>query len=157
MLGDDMLYPPAQYAPGWLGLVFLIVVAIVAVGVLIVIFTRPRRLTATSATSPMQVLALLRTEYSAEIDHVEQRVRAGELDARQAHGELSRLMRAFVNEYSGIEAPVMTLQDLAARGVHPALVDALGRFSYPSLFRRGAPVDPLLGVEAARQVVTSWH
>lgn len=157
MLGDDTLFPPAQYTGVWLGLVFLIVVAIVGAGVLIALLTRPRRPSAQSQLSPLAVLAQLRTEYTVELDRVEQQVRAGELDARQAHGELSRLMRAFVNEYSGIEAPVMTLQDLVAAGVHPALVDALGRFTYPSLFRRGAPVDPLLGVEAARQVVSSWH
>jgi hypothetical protein len=52
---------------------------------------------------------------------------------------------------------VLTLQDLVAQGVHPALIDALGRFSYPSLFRRGAPVDPVHGAQAARQVVQTWH
>jgi len=103
------------------------------------------------------VLGQLRTEYLAEIDSIEQQVRAGQLDARQAHAALSRLMRRFVNEYSGLEAPVLTLQDLVARGVHPALVDALGRYSYPSLFRREAPIDPVLGAQAARQVVQTWY
>src|SRR5690606_39839156 len=40
----------------------------------------------------------------------------------------------FRSEYSGLEAPVLTLQDLVAQGVHPSLIDALGRYSYPSLF-----------------------
>lgn len=157
MPGDDALYPPAQYAPGWLLLVFAILALLVVAGVLIAVFTRPRRPAAATQQSRMAVLAQLRTEYAAELDRVEQQLRAGELDDRQAHARLSRLMRAFVNEYSGIEAPVMTLRDLVVAGVHPVLVDALGRFSYPSLFRRGAPIDPMLAVEAAREVVRSWH
>ena len=83
--------------------------------------------------------------------------KAGEVDARHAHAELSRLMRAFVNEHSGLEAPVMTLKDLVALGVHPALLDALDRFTYPSVFRREAPLDPALGAQAARLVVELWH
>jgi hypothetical protein len=157
MPGDDVLYPPVQYAPGWLLLVFAILVALLLAGVLVAVLTRPRRLAAHPSADPQAVLGQLRTEYLAEIDRVEQQVRAGQLDARQAHAALSRLMRAFVNEYSGLEAPVLTLQDLVAQGVHPALIDALGRFSYPSLFRRGAPVDPVQGAQAARQVVQTWH
>lgn len=157
MSGDDALYPPLQYAPGWLLLVVAILAGIVLAGVLIVILTRPLRPAREPRLNPLLMLDQLRTEYAVELDRVEQQLRSGELDARQAHARLSRLMRAFVNEYSGIAAPVMTLHDLVAAGVHPALVDALGRFSYPSLFRRGAPIDPLLAVEAAREVVRAWH
>ncbi len=157
MPGDDVLYPPAQYGPLWLVLVILALLAVVGAAVLVAILTRPRRLESQPEIDRPAVLTQLRVEYLTGIDDVERRVRAGELDARRAHAELSRLMRAFVNEYSGLEAPVLTLQDLVAQGVHPALIDALGRFTYPSLFRRGAPVDPVLGAQAARQVVQTWH
>ena len=131
--------------------------ALVVAGILVAVLTRPKRLAAQPSVDPHLVLGQLRTEYLAEIDSIEQQVRAGQLDARRAHAALSRLMRRFVNEYSGLEAPVLTLQDLVARGVHPALVDALGRYSYPSLFRREAPIDPVLGAQAARQVVQTWY
>lgn len=157
MPADDILYPPVQYGAGWLLLVLAIVALLVLGGVLVHVLTRPRRLSTQPSADPQLVLGQLRTEYLAELDRVEQRVRGGELDARQAHAALSRLMRAYVNEYSGLEAPVLTLQDLVAQGVNPLLIDALGRYTYPSLFRRGAPVDPLLGVQAARQVVQTWH
>jgi len=157
MPDDDVLYPPVQYAPGWLLLVLAILVAIVVAGVLLAVLTRPRRLRAHPSLDPGLVIAQLRTEYLAEIDAVEQHVRDGSMGAREAHAALSRLMRAYVNEYGGLEAPVMTLQDLVAHGVHPSLIDALGRFSYPSLFGRGAPVDPHLAAQAARTVVTTWH
>ena len=62
-----------------------------------------------------------------------------------------------MNEFSGVEAPVLTYSQLAARGVHPALLDAIGRHYYPSLFRRSGIVDPLAGIEAARTVVRVWN
>lgn len=157
MPDDDLLYPPAQYGSGWLLLVLAIVVAVLAAAVLIGVLTRQRRLASQPTNDPAAILVQLRGEYLARIDEIEQKARAGEIDSRRAHAALSRLMRAFVNEYSGLEAPVLTLQDLVARGVNPALIDALGRFTYPSLFRREVPLDPVLGAQAARQVVQSWH
>lgn len=157
MPADDVLYPPLQYAPIWLLLVLVILAAVVLAGWLIAFLTRPRPLAAHPSTDPNVVLGQLRTEYLGAIDRIEEQARDGQLDPRQAHAALSRLMRAFVNEYSGLEAPVLTLQDLVAQGVHPSLIDALGRYSYPSLFRRGEPIDPVLGARAARQVVQSWH
>lgn len=157
MPAGDALYPPSQYAPGWLLLVFAILACLVLAGWLVAFLTRPRRLAVHPSTDPQLVLDQLRTEYLGEIDRIDLQARDGQLDARQAHAALSRLMRAFVNEYSGLEAPVLTLQDLVAQGVHPSLVDALGRYSYPSLFRRGAPIEPALGAQAARQVVQTWH
>ena len=157
MPDDDLLYPPAQYGVGWLLLVFAIVVVAILVGLLVRWLTRPRRLATVPTADPHAVIAQLRGEYRTRIDEIERQATAGELDARRAHEELSRAMRAFVNEYSGLEAPVLTLQDLVALGVQPELVDALQRFTYPSVFRREAPLDPALGAEAARQVVTAWH
>jgi hypothetical protein len=154
---DDLLYPPAQYGPGWVLLVVAMVVLAIVAAVLIRVLTRPRRPVISPLADPAAVLSQLRGEYRTRIDEIEQQARAGEIDARRAHAELSRLMRSFVNEYSGLEAPVLTLKDLVALGVHPALIDALGRFSYPSVFRRGTPLDPALGAEAARKVVDSWH
>lgn len=154
---DDLLYPPAQYGAGWLLLVLAIVIAIVGIAAIVHLLTRPRRLASQPQIDPAAIVAQLRTEYLAAIDDVERRAQSGELDARQAHAELSRLMRAFVNEHSGLEAPVMTLKDLVALGVHPALLDALDRFTYPSVFRREAPLEPALGAKAARLVVELWH
>ncbi|GGH50351.1 hypothetical protein [Microbacterium album] len=161
MSGPDELYPPAQYGVGWLLLALGILAALVALAWLVVLLTRSRAERqpppAPPAPVPLDVLAQLRHEYGERIDRIEQAYRAGELDPRRANAELSRAVREFVNEYSGLEAPVMTLQDLAARGVHPALLDALQRHYYPSIFRSGPPVDPIAGAAAAREVVAAWH
>lgn len=157
MPDDDLLYPPAQYGGGWLLLVFAIVAVAVLAGLIVARLTRPRPPEAEPQVDVASVLTQLRTEYLDAIDDVERRATGGEIDARRAHAELSRLMRTFVNEYSGLEAPVMTLQDLVAAGVHPALVDALRRYAYPSVFRREDPLDPALGADAARKAVRLWR
>jgi len=163
MSAADEFYPPAQYGWGWIVLALGIIAVLVLAGWLLVFFTRPRRSIVLQGQGPQitppaaDVLSMLRTEYTAQIAQIEAAYGAGTLDARGANLELSRVVRSFVNEYSGLEAPVLSLDDLRQLGVQPALIDALGRHYYPSIFRRGASVDPHAGAEAARKVVTTWH
>src|SRR5690606_26560878 len=130
---------------------------------LVIALTAPRRATVASAEvpapmpSPVEVSYALRQEYLTVIDGIERDYREGRLDARRAELELSRSVRRFVNEFSGLEAPVVALEDLVRLGVHPALIDAMGRHFYPSIFRRHPAIDPVAGADAARQVVKVWH
>ncbi|PRB18237.1 hypothetical protein [Microbacterium sp. MYb62] len=162
MPGSDELYPPAQYGWGWMLLAIGILALLVVGAWLLIVLTRPRRTISVAETGGyppliVDVLSQLRTEYMARIQQIETDYRERRLSARQANLELSRVVRTFVNEYSGLEAPVLALDDLVARGVHPALIDAMGRHYYPSIFRQGPPIDPVAGAEAARAVVRSWH
>jgi hypothetical protein len=161
MSGPEELYPPVQYGWGWVLVAIGIIVVVLLVAWLVLALTRPRRVPladpASGGPSTTVVLEVLRQEYLAGIDDVERAYLGGELDARAANLELSRLVRGYVNDHSGLEAPVLTLDDLTARGVHPALVDALRRHYYPSIFRRGPIVDPVAGAAAAREVVAAWH
>ena len=160
MPGTDDLYPPAQYGWGWMLLAFGILALLIAGAWLVLFLTRPRRSTGAArgpAPLPADVLTQLRGEYFDHIQQIENRYRERSLSPRQANVELSRVVRAFVNEYSGLEAPVLAFNDLVDRGVHPALIDALGRHYYPSIFRPGLPIDPIAGAEAARTVVRVWH
>ncbi|WP_251444086.1 hypothetical protein [Microbacterium sp. USTB-Y] len=163
MSGTDELYPPAQYGGGWILLAIGVLVLLAGAAWLVIVLTRPRSAIPVAA-SPVPVPALtadvatvLRQEYLGAIAQIEADYRAGVTDARRANLDLSRTVRGFVNEYSGIEAPVLALDDLVRLGVHPALIDAIGRNYYPSIFRRTAPIDPLVGAEAARTVVTTWY
>ena len=164
MPGSDELYPPAQYTGWWMLLAFGIIVLLVAAAWIVIALTRQRRTltlpgegqTGTQLLT-MDVLSQLRVEYLDRIQQIEDDYRAKKLNARNANYELSKVVRTFVNEYSGLEAPVLALDDLVARGVHPALIDAIGRHYYPSIFRQGPAIDPLSGSEAARTVVRTWH
>ncbi|WP_336644780.1 hypothetical protein [Microbacterium sp. USHLN186] len=162
MPAPDEMYPPAQYGWGWIVAAIGILLLLTLAAWLLIVLTRPRRsitLPGAPVHSPptAEVLDALRADYLADVQRIEDAHRAGSISARQANLELSRSVRAFVNEYSGVEAPVLTLEDLTARGVHPALVDALRRHYYPSIFQRGPAVDPVRGAEAARLVLQSWR
>lgn len=157
----DELYPPAQYSGGWLMLALGIILVAIALGYLLRTLTKPIRLedlrTDADDIPSADVLAALKTEYFAQIDDIQRRHDAGRLSGHEANRELSSTVRRFVNEYSGLEAPVLSLADLRALDVHPALVDALHRHYYPSIFRRAHVVDPAAGADAARRVVQLWH
>lgn len=163
MSAPDEFYPPIQYGWGWLLLALAVIAVLIAAAWLLIALTRPK--TSIAAPQPVpqalptsaDMLSMLRTEYSAQIDRIEADYRSGALSARHANGELSRIVRAFVNEYSGLEAPVLALDDLVRLGVQPALIDAVQKHYYPGIFSRGPALDPLAGVEAARKVVATWH
>lgn len=163
MPAPDELYPPAQYGVGWMLLALGIVALLVLAGWLVVLLTRPRRAVpappqaAPVPQSPLVLSDALRREYLVDVQRIEDEYRSGNLTPRAANLELSRTVRAFVSDYSGIEAPVLALEDLENLGVHPALIDALRRHYYPSIFRRGPGIDPIAGAEAARKVVNTWH
>ncbi|MGX1792167.1 hypothetical protein ACWIDW_04395 [Microbacterium sp. NPDC055312] len=162
MPAPDELYPPTQYGWGWIVLAIGILLLLAGAAWLLIALTRPKQsitLPGESALAPptAAVLDQLRGEYLADVQRIEDAYRSGNMPPRQANLELSRSVRAFVNEYSGLEAPVLSLDDLVARGVDPALIDAIRRHYYPSIFQRGPAIDPVYGAEAARAVVTSWH
>jgi len=162
MPAPDELYPPAQYGWGWIVLAIGILLLIAGAAWLLVGLTRPKQsitLPGEPAYTPptASVLEQLRGEYLADVQRIEDAYRSGNMPPRQANLELSRTVRAFVNEYSGLEAPVLSLEDLIDRGVDPSLIDAIRRHYYPSIFQRGPAIDPVYGAEAARTVVTSWH
>lgn len=159
----DGLYPPAQYGWGWLLLAFGVIALVIVTGIVVLWATRARySLSKQSATTTptfdsAAITNALRAEYLDRLRLVEQAYASGSVDAREANRRLSREVRAFVQDFSGFEAPVLGLNDLIERGVHPALIDALQRHYYPSIFRRDLVIDPVAGVAAGRLVVTSWH
>ncbi|WP_221584731.1 hypothetical protein [Microbacterium sp. G2-8] len=161
MSGPEDLYPPVQYGALWLLIALAVLVAIAAGAWIVWALTRPPRIDAFLSPEPAPPtgtdLDRLRSHYLDRIGQIEAAYQAQAITAQHANAELSALTRAFVNEYTGLETPVLALDDLAERGVHPALIDALRRHYYPSLFRRGMVVDPVAGAEAARRVVTAWH
>lgn len=162
MPASDELYPPAQYGWGWILIAIGVLLLLGAAAWLLLFLTRPRRsitMPGAAAYAPPTgaVLSQLRTEYLSDVQRIEDAYRSGNMPPKRANLELSRVVRSFVNEYSGLEAPVLSLDDLVSRGVDPALIDAIRRHYYPSIFQRGPAVDPTYGAEAARKVVTTWH
>ncbi|MFZ4842483.1 hypothetical protein [Mycetocola saprophilus] len=161
---DNNLYPPYQYLPGWFFLALAVVVVVVVAVLIVARLTRPLveapRRPSVPAPDPAaltaQAYGALRAEYLGRLDQIESEYRAGTLHPHDVHARLSGLVRSYVNEYSGLEAPVLTFTELSRRGVSPVLLDALGRYYYPSQFDPDTMVDPLAGLAIARQVVNTW-
>lgn len=161
MSGSEQFYPPAQYSGAWLLWMFLAIAVLVVVAWLLLAARRRRRARQTVRVPPPHAEPtvepeMLRDEYIARIRAVEHAHMAHELDARAAHLELSRLVRAFVNEHSGLEAPVLTLEQLAGRDVHPSLIEALRTWFYPGAFEMDSSVAVRPAAKAAREVVLRW-
>ncbi|MBP2436919.1 hypothetical protein [Microbacterium amylolyticum] len=154
----DELYPPVQYSPVWMLVACGVLALLALIAWMIWALTRPPKAVPSSLSrDEPETLDALRDGSLGAIAQVEDAYRSGAITARHANAELSRLTRAFVNAYTGVEAPVMTLEDLERRGVDPSLIDALRRHYYPSLFRGDLVVDPIAGADAARRVVMAWH
>ncbi|MGN6752318.1 MAG: hypothetical protein ACTHJJ_07155 [Intrasporangium sp.] len=157
MLADAA--PPGFYAPDpyqerwlWVG------VALVGLVMLWYGFvwwaTRERPLR--QVPGPGTTIEALRRDYLRQIDAVLRRARSGDVSDRQAHQQLSVLVRHFVQEMSGIAAPTMTLTDLTESGDRLVTVAETVATLYPGEFGTHR-AETLEGSAAlARQVVTGW-
>jgi len=164
-------YAPLAYSAWlpWAGAGILLLVA----GWLafVVVSTRQGTGAATAARpAPPSDPSAVKREYLRRIDAVAADAAAGRLSARAAHQELSLLIRGFVRDAAGIDAPRMTLAELSRQGV-PAAASAISSL-YPVEFgpeaggaapRGAAPCaaascDPVAAAaESAREVVRTWN
>lgn len=147
--------PPAQYSGLWNVVAAAIVIGAILLIVAIVRSTRARRSDATDIDwIPVVDRDATRERYLGLIDDAEADHRAGRMRARQLHQRMSFLVREFVFEIDGVNAPTMTLSDLRATRHHP-LGDTVSQL-YPGEF---APIDrgsPGESAELARRLVRSW-
>lgn len=154
----EELYPPVQYEWWWLLIALGILAALAATAWLVWALTRPPRERPPAPAAPLGAqLDALRARHLGRIDEVERAALSGAMSARDANAELSRITRAFVNEFTGLETPVLALDDLEARGASADLIGAVRHHYYPSVYGREDAADPAVGIAAARQVVTGWH
>lgn len=157
MLGDRGFFGPVQYDRWILYLVagILLLALVAAWYVFLVRFSRTRypRPVVDGPTPRVELLELQR-KYSAMIDEVQAESAVGRLDERSVHSRLSLLLRFFASEASGVEAQVMTLDDLRHAPL-PSITRAVEGY-YPPAFRQEHPGDPGAAIAEAREVVRSW-
>ena len=149
------IVPPVPYNPMWLvAAVIAAIVAIAGVVWLIRDFRPPR----TPKTGPAPSLLGVRDARSkalSAVDEVERRFARGELDLREAHLELSWLVRSFVAANSQLDARSMTAGEVRISNRAPDLAEMLGRFEEPTF---GEDPRAILKASAdeARRVVRRW-
>lgn len=156
MDGDPVYLAPQGYTVVWPVLGGLILLAILVWAMWVWMLTRPPEDEEGSAPLPPAAVAKLRHEALARIDAVEQAVRSGRRTARGGHHELSRVVRGFVSEVSGLEADTMTAADLRQHG--PAHLAHLIEEYYPRQFGIAEADEPSVtrSAAAARRVVRGW-
>ncbi len=152
-----VFFPPVQYTPIWPILALGIVVLIVAWFVLVLRFTRERRVQGPVDLDwmPAADTERLRGRYLDLIGDIETAYARGDTDARAAHQRLSMLVRSFAFEASGMRAQQMTLADLR-RSHATRLVDAVEGF-YPTSFSTVEHGSVAVASDSARRVVISWN
>ena len=96
----------------------------------------------------------VRRKALTRIASVEQRVTAGELTPREAHIELSGILRELAYYTTRFDARTMTLQDLRRAGLS-RLADTIATF-YPVNFAPAEAIEAQPAVDAARTAVSQW-
>ncbi|MDQ6521966.1 hypothetical protein RB608_00055 [Nocardioides sp. LHD-245] len=145
---------PVGYADRWLWIGAALAAALVLYYLLAWWLTRPARPPAVERTDVLDV----RRRQLARIDRIEERVRAGELPARDGHQQLSEVVRDYVAAVTPLPARTMALADL--RDHAPAALVTVLELVYPPEF---APDEEVardrfdLAVQQARGLVASWR
>ena len=150
----DEFSGPVDYSGQWMWWAIAAVACIPLYIVVVLLVTRrPRR------TDPvLRIAPDARAGFLLRIDEIEAKVRAGELAARGGHQRLSEVVRAYVEQASGLPASTMSLADFRLRAVGP-LVEAI-EVMYPPEFAPdddgGAREQFDAALAHARGVIGAW-
>jgi hypothetical protein len=123
------------YGAAWWVLAVALLGAVVAWNVGLALWGRPSRVHPDRPRRPHPAVAELRRRCLADLDQIEAREASGHLSTRQAHQQLSRVVRRFVQEATGVPASAMTLASLREQRV-PGLLEVI-ELVYPAEFAPG--------------------
>ncbi|MDJ0334724.1 hypothetical protein QMG83_05755 [Salinibacterium sp. G-O1] len=159
MPGDSEFFPPVQYLPWWGIIGFVLLVVIVGWYVFLFLSTRAGRVPPPPPTEAAQWLSrtteTVRMEYLQLIDQTRRAHASGAMDSREAHHQLSQIVRSFVAEREGQQTMQMTLKDLRATRFTP-LTKAVEKL-YPGAFGAGTVASVDKAVDEAKRLVSRWH
>lgn len=104
---------PTPYSSGWFWLAVLLSVLLIAWYAGVLLFTGPRR---RLRTLPLVAVArdrMIRYRFARAVRAIGDRYRAGELAAEPAGEAVSRELRRFLHQVTGVRAEYMQLDDIA--------------------------------------------
>ncbi|MGV8881285.1 MAG: hypothetical protein ACOH19_03955 [Rhodoglobus sp.] len=153
---DGGFYPPVQFQPWW-GLIGAgILLVLVAWYVFVFVSTRRREVPPALPDPEYRPQpAQVREHYATMITQTQAAYASGELDSREAHHQLSLLLRSFVTEREGIPTMHMTLADLRRTDLVP-LSGAVERL-YPGAFNPNYTGSVDEAAAEARRLVSQWR
>ncbi|HWM34534.1 MAG TPA: DUF4381 family protein [Pseudolysinimonas sp.] len=152
-------YPPLPYDWWWWLVLPLFIALLIAWVLLSRRFARMRGWRRRGVSGPVtpKVLPLpvdVRRKALTRIADVERRVAAGELSPRDAHLELSEVLRELAFYTTRFDARTMTLTELRRAGLS-RLADTIATF-YPVNFAPAEAVEAQPAIDAARTAVAQW-
>lgn len=156
----DDFFPPLDYDWWWWMVLPLFIALLVAWILLSKRFARMpgwRRRGSAGPSGP-KVLPLpvdVRRKALSRIADVEQQVAAGTLSPRDAHIELSEILRELAFFTTRFDARKMTLTDLRRAGL-TRLADTIATF-YPVAFAPAEAIEAQPAIDAARMAVSQWN
>ena len=156
MQADAEFYGPLQYSPVWVWAGAGLLVLVAAWYAFVLAATRrPRDVEAVRRPAQLTDLAGLKAAYVQRIGDVERDAASGTRSARESHQEISLLLRKFIRDATGVDAPRMTHADLAKHPL-PAAAAAVAEL-YPAAFGP-EPLPSVAGsAAAARRAVQAWN
>lgn len=145
---------PLPYSMFWLVLSVLLIVGVIGWFIGVVVWTLPVEQLRTIPVVRDISARVLRRKFSAAVGRVTENYRAGELNAREAYAEMSRILRNFVFYRTGVRAQYMTLGEVS-QGPAAAAAPVV-----KALYSRQFDVAPNPDVAAAaaqvRSAIQSW-
>lgn len=153
------IFGPEAYWGGWLVIATICLLAALLIPLVIIWWHRPRKRSA-SITAVGPAAARRRNTALAAIDAVEREHAAGSLSARDAHLELSRIVRVFIAEETGEPVAAMTAHQLRDRfSADPRFGELAGweQILQPPKFALNQDREVPRGAAEARRLVTAWR
>ena len=138
------LQSPFSFSPYWY-----------AVGVALIVFALLlrfgfNRLFAVKLDSPFRI-DKLRRDCLRQVGKIEQAYNNKEIDSRSVHQQMSREVRGFVHDVTGLETETMVLEDLNTLG-RPELTELIREY-YEPMFASASFVDAGASLEKGKAVV----
>lgn len=154
MQADPGIIGPLPYSQGWMWAGLALLAVVLGWYCFVFLSTRPAPAQPPRFTPPSDINDL-KEAYVQRIDAVASDAAAGQLTAREAHLELSLLVRSFARDVTGVDAPRLTLAELHRHPL-PGVAEVIGRI-YPGEFGL-EPLPPVAqSAGTARQAVWQWN
>ncbi len=154
---DDLLQyliGPSPYSMRWLWLAIVLSLGLIAWYGAVFALTMPNRRLAEVPLVGALRSELLKRRAVGAVRGIGRRHRAGELDAAQAGAALSRELRDFLHQFTGVRARHLQFSDLAA-GELAAAAPVLADLNDVQ-FNAGSVVDVAAAGESVEELIRGW-
>ncbi|MBR4820087.1 MAG: hypothetical protein IKZ74_08535 [Clostridiales bacterium] len=153
------LQDPYSYSIWPIVIVVIIIIVSLAAIVLLSILLKIRRAPAQKAPVTQifrpKTLADAQKEYLAKIAYVEQQYNNGQMDSRNAHQELSAIVRMFVYDITGVQAQNFSLNELKSYNI-TSISNLIEEFYAPEFAER-SDKQTEDSIREAREVIYKWN